>query len=149
MQAVIPANPAQELRIGWGGSVRRRVVIPSIPQVLRLAAAVDHFKPGLGDVAIVPAFTGLPWEQAVAVPVESVSTGSQSVIIDRKASESGGRRDIREDMKTRAAVRTAVIPDIRTPAVLRLLERGSAGRERSNGSLYCRLITGDRGGGPR
>jgi len=25
----------------------------------RLAAAVDHFKPGLGDVAIVLAFTGL------------------------------------------------------------------------------------------
>jgi len=47
-ERIIPANPALELRTGWGASVRRRVVIPSIPQVLRLARALDHFKPGLG-----------------------------------------------------------------------------------------------------
>jgi hypothetical protein len=32
--------------------VRRRVIIPSIPQVLRLGEALDHFKPGIGDVAM-------------------------------------------------------------------------------------------------
>jgi hypothetical protein len=42
-ERIIPANPALELRTGWGGSVRRRIIIPSIPQVLRLAAALDHF----------------------------------------------------------------------------------------------------------
>jgi hypothetical protein len=36
-ERIIPANPALELRTGWGASVRRRVVIPSIPQMLRLA----------------------------------------------------------------------------------------------------------------
>ena len=63
-ERIIPANPALELRTGCGGSVRRRVIIPSIPQVLRLAAALDLFKPGLGDVAMVLAFTGLRWEEA-------------------------------------------------------------------------------------
>jgi DNA segregation ATPase FtsK/SpoIIIE, S-DNA-T family len=47
-ERIIPVNPALELRTGWGGSVRRRVIIPSIPQVLRLAQALDLFKPGLG-----------------------------------------------------------------------------------------------------
>jgi integrase len=61
---IIRVNPALELRTGWGGSVRRKVIIPSIPQVLRLADALDHFKPGLGDVAIVLAFTGLRREEA-------------------------------------------------------------------------------------
>ena len=114
-ERIIPVNPALELRTGWGGSVRRRVVIPSIPQVLRLAEALDHFKPGLGDVAIVLAFTGLRWEEAVAVLIDSVNLAGQSMVIDRTASESGGRRDIREDMKTRAAVRTVMIPDIAMP----------------------------------
>jgi integrase len=145
-ERIIPTNPALELRTGWGGSVRRRVVIPSIPQVLRLAAALDYFKPGLGDVAVVLAFTGLRWEEAAAVPIGNVRLEGQSMVIDRTASESGGRRDVREDMKTRAAVRTVMIPDIAMPAVRRLVDRGVAGRERSQGVLYSRLLNGDRGG---
>jgi integrase len=145
-ERIIPANPALELRTGWGGSVRRRVIIPSIPQVLRLAEALDRFKPGLGDVAMVLAFTGLRWEEAVAVPISNVNLDSQCIKIDRTASESGGRRDVREDTKTRAAERTVMIPDIAMPAVHRLAERGEPGRERSGGRLHGRLINGDRGG---
>jgi len=78
--------------------------------------------------------------------VTNVNLHAQWMIIDRTASESGGRRDIREDMKTRAAVRTVMIPDIAMPAVRRLAERGAPGRERSGGTLYIRLINGDRGG---
>jgi integrase len=145
-ERIIPVNPALELRTGWGGSMRRRALIPSIPQVLRLAEALDKFKPGLGDVAMVLAFTGLRWEEAVAVPAANVDLESQAMMIDRTASESGGRRDVREEMKTRAAERVAMIPDIAMPSVRRLLERGEAGRERSEGQLYARLINGDRGG---
>jgi integrase len=145
-ERIIPSNPALELRTGWGGSVRRRVLIPSIPQVIRLAEALDHFKPGLGDVAIVLAFTGLRWEEAVAVPAENVDLEGQCMTVDRTASESGGRRDVREDMKSRAAVRLVMIPDIALPSMRRLLERGATGREQSDGQLYSRLINGDRGG---
>jgi integrase len=145
-ERVIPNNPALELRTGWGGSVRRKVLIPSIPQVLRLAEALDHFKPGLGDVAMVLAFSGLRWEEAVAVPAENVDLDGQCMTIDRTASESGGRRDVREDMKTRAAVRVVMIPDIAMPAVRRLLATGAEGRQRSEGRLFSRLINGDRGG---
>jgi integrase len=38
------------------------------------------------------------------------------------------------------------IPDIAVPAVRRLLERGAAGRERSNGRGFSRLVNGERGG---
>ncbi len=145
-ERIIPVNPALELRTGWGGSTRRRIIVPSIPQVLRLAAALDHFKRGLGDVAIVLAFTGLRWEEAVAVPIANVNLDGQAMTVDRTASESGGRRDVREDMKTCAAVRTVMIPDIAMPAVRRLVDRGAEGRERSNGESHGRLINGDRGG---
>jgi integrase len=114
--------------------------------VLRLAAALDHFKPGLGDVAIVLAFTGLRWEEAVAVPIENVDLDGQWITVDRTASESGGRRDIRDDMKTRAAVRVVAIADIAMPAVRRLVERDASGGERSGGRLFARLINGERGG---
>jgi len=145
-ERIIPVNPALELRTGWGASVRRRVIIPSIPQVLRLADALDRFKPGLGDVAMVLAFTGLRWEEAVAVPMGHVDLDGQSMTIDRTASESGGRRDVREDMKTRAAERTVMIPDIAMPAIRRLVDRGVPGREQSNCTRYGRLINGERGG---
>jgi len=135
-ERIIPTNPALELRTGWGSSTRRRILIPSIPQVLRLAEALGHFKPGLGDVAIVLAFTGLRWEEAVAVPIENVNLDGQWITVDRTASESGGRRDIRDDMKTKAAAWVVAIADIAMPAVRRLVERGAAGRERSEGRLF-------------
>jgi integrase len=145
-ERIIPANPALELRTGWGSSTRRRVLIPSIPQVVRLAEALDHFKPGLGDVAMVLAFTGLRWEEAVAVPIENVDFDGQWITVDRTASESGGKRDIRNDLKTRAAERVVAIPDIAMPAVRRLADRGGKGRELSDGNRYARLINGERGG---
>jgi integrase len=90
-ERIIPTNPALELRTGWGASTTRRVLIPSIPQVLWLAAALDHFKPSLGDVAIVLAFTGLRREQAVAVLIENIDLEGLWITVDRTASESGGR----------------------------------------------------------
>lgn len=80
------------------------------------------------------------------MPISHVSLAGQCTVIDRTASESGGRRDVRKDMKTRAAERTVKIPDIATPAVRRLADRGAPGRDQSEGRLYGRLINGDRGG---
>jgi integrase len=111
-----------------------------------LAAALDHFKPSLGDVAMVLAFTGLRWEEAVAIPIQNVDLDGQWITVDRTASESGGRRDIRAALKTRAAERVVAIPDIARPDVRRLAESGAAGRELSEGRLYSRLINGERGG---
>src|SRR5580704_6930317 len=82
----------------------------------------------------------------VAVRIVNVSLDGQCMMIDQTASESGGRRDIRQDLKTRAAERTVMIPDIAMPAVRRLADRGAPGREHSDGRLYGRLINGDRGG---
>jgi hypothetical protein len=42
------------------------------------------------------------------------------------------------------AVRTAMIPDIAMPAVRRLVERRTTGRERSESRHYARLIDGAR-----
>lgn len=66
--------------------------------------------------------------------------------VDRTASQSGGRRDIRADLKTCAAERIVAIPDIAMPTVRRLAENGAAGRVLSEGRLYSRLINGERGG---
>ena len=50
--------------------------------MLRLPEALDHFKPGLGDVAMVLAFTGLRWEEAVGGP-------DQNVDLDRSVDHGG------------------------------------------------------------
>jgi integrase len=54
-------------------------------------------------------------------------------------------------MKTPAAIRTVMIPDIAMPAVRRLAKRATAGQEQakgkaSEGELFTRLINGERGG---
>jgi integrase len=70
----------------------------------------------------------------------------QVLYVCRTASESGGRRDEREETKTDAGGRPVVIPDIAMPAVRRLVERGAKGRELSEDKRFGRLINGDRGG---
>lgn len=59
---------------------------------------------------MVLAFTGLRWEEAVAVPIGNVGLDGQCMKIDRTASESGGRRDMREDLETRAAPAASLSP---------------------------------------
>src|SRR5262245_35964531 len=73
-----------------------------------------------------------------------VSMGSASGSIGRPASQAGA--GMREDLKTRAAERTVMIPDIALPAARRLVDRGAPGREGSDGRLFGRLINGDRSG---
>jgi integrase len=97
-------------------------------------------------VALLLAFTGLRWEEAVAVPIENVDLAGKWITVDRTASESGSRRDVRADLKTRATERVVATPDIAVPAVRRLVERHAEGRERSEGRLYSRLINGEPGG---
>lgn len=46
----------------------------------------------------------MPAKSAVAVPIENVDLDGQWIIVNRAASESGGRRDIRADLKARAFV---------------------------------------------
>ncbi len=88
--------------------------------------AVDQFGGDLlGLLQVVDGL--LRWEEAVAVPIGHVNLAEQSMYIDRTASESGGRRDIREYLKTRAAERIVMIPDIALPAVRRLADRGEPG----------------------
>ena len=101
-----------------------------------------------GPVGLVHllASTGLRWEEAVAVPVKNLDLDGQNIIVDRTASESGGKRDIRDDLKTRAAERVVSIPDIAMPAVRRLVDRSVKGGELSDGKRYSRLINGERGG---
>jgi hypothetical protein len=45
-------------------------------------------------------FNTVRWEEAVAVPIENVDLDRQGITVDRTASESGGKRDIRNDGKT-------------------------------------------------
>jgi hypothetical protein len=53
--------------------------------------------------AMVLALTGLRWEEAVAVPIGSVDLEGQCMVIDRTASESGGRQDVNRAMEGRTA----------------------------------------------
>ena len=141
----ITTNAALELPNGWGGVSRRRTLIPSLPQVDRLAAALDEVHPGDGDIVRVLALVGLRIEELAYVPLDLVDLVEQSIPIVGTASESGGKRDVREETKTSAGNRTVSIPDQAMPAVRRLVERARAGAARRPGR-FTRLVNGDRGG---
>jgi hypothetical protein len=67
------------------------------------------------------AMTSAAW--ALSFPdteeVQNVDVEGQWITIDRTASESGSRRDIRTDLKSRAGERIVAVPDIAKPAVRR------------------------------
>lgn len=141
----VATNPALELPNGWGGVSRRRTLIPSLPQVDRLADALDQVHAGYGDIARVLALVGLRIEELAYVPLDLVDLDEQSIPIVGTASESGGKRDVREETKSSAGDRTVSIPDQAMPAVRRLVERARAGAARRPGR-FTRLVNGDRGG---
>ena len=113
-ERIIPGHPALELRTGWAGRSPPGVIIPSIPKVLRLAHALDVFNTGLGDVAVVLAFTGLRWEEVVASIGNVSLTGSRCGSTGRPASR---REPGTWYLKTRAAERTVMIRHIAMPAL--------------------------------
>jgi integrase len=123
----LPDNPALGLPNRWGGAAKRRVLIPSVQDVLRLAAALDKVSRGRsGDLAIVMGMVGLRWEELVGLPRDSdhVDLDRRLIRIDRTASESGGRREIRMlAAKSRSAIREVVVPDLAAAAVQRMLDR--------------------------
>jgi hypothetical protein len=98
-QPGIPMNPALELRTSWGASLRRRVVIPSTPQGLRLAAALDRFKPGSGTSASSwrsPASDG-----GSRRGPRGCSRPGPAMHVDRSDGQRvSGRRDVRDDLQT-------------------------------------------------
>jgi integrase len=144
-ERLIAVNHALELKTGFGAPARRRVVIPSLPLVERQAEVMEGCQAGLGDVVRLLAYTGMRWEEAVAVPLDLVNLVDQTIVVAWTASEGGGKREVRGGAKTSAGQRTIIIPDVAMPAVRRLVERAEEGQVRWP-DRYWRLVNGVRGG---
>lgn len=152
----VPVNIAIELQTGWGGKVRRRHIIPSLPMVERQAELFESIRAGSGDIVRLLAYTGMRWEEAAAVRLHRVDLRRQRIVVAATASEGSGKRDVRDDTKTEAAKRTIVIPDQAMPAVRRLARRAEQERKRIESLPPSRrrnlrprpvlLVTGVRGG---
>lgn len=156
LRRYVTVNVAVELQTGWGGKVRRRHIIPSLPTVERQAELFEAIRAGSGDIVRLLAYTGMRWEEAAAVQLHRVDVRHQRIVIAATASEGSGKRDVRDDTKTEAARRTIVIPDQAMPAVRRLVRRAEQERERVASLPPSRrrnlrprpvlLVTGVRGG---
>lgn len=142
---LVKTNVALELETGFGAPARRRIVIPSLPMVERQAETMESYQAGLGDIVRTLAYTGMRWEEAVAVPLDLVNLTEQTLVVAFTASEGGGKREVRGDTKTLAGQRTIIIPDIAMPAIRRLVERAEDGQVRWP-DRFSRLINGVRGG---
>lgn len=142
---LVAVNVALELETGYGAPARRRIVIPSLPLVERQAEVMESFQSGLGDVVRLIAYTGMRWEEAMAVPLDLVNVEEQTIVVAFTASEGGGKREVRGSTKTLAGQRTIIIPDVAMPAVKRLIERAELGQVRWP-KRFCRLVNGVRGG---
>jgi hypothetical protein len=74
---------------------------------------------------MVLAFTGLRWDEPVAVLIGSVELECQSMTIERTASESGGRRDVRDGRSFPAGMRAPPhAVDVPHPAAHRIHNTG-------------------------
>ena len=139
-QTLINHDPSQGMRQNWGGSLRRRVMIPSLPQVRRLAHAMtaldDNEK--WGDIVLLLAYTGLRFEsEMIHVLVEDVDTTKPdwTLRVRRSKTEAGTNRVI-------------TISEVVKPVIQRFLDRAQAGRETrlDDPTLFTHLVNGERGG---
>ncbi|WP_203685255.1 tyrosine-type recombinase/integrase, partial [Actinoplanes siamensis] len=112
----------------------------SIGRMETLAAALDEVWPlprwasdltgpngeGRGDILRFAAFTGMRWEEFVALDDESVLLEEETILMHDTATESGGRREIRrvrdgdKPGKSRAATRSLAIVEQVIPVIRRL-----------------------------
>lgn len=133
---VLRGNPAAGLPTRWGTG-RRRLVIPSIAQVERLAEAMDAVWPGRGDIVRLFAYLGLRWEELTALTWDNVDLERRSMFIGwARPSSLNATQDA---LKTDASERYAAVLEQADTA----LERLRAFAER-RGSDY--VVCGERGG---
>ncbi|MEV4274934.1 tyrosine-type recombinase/integrase [Actinoplanes xinjiangensis] len=137
----LSTNIAELVPSSWDAvSTRRRSLTMSIGRMETLAAALDKVWPlppwardltgpegeGHGDIPRLTAFTGMRWEEFVAVEDESVLLDVGLILVHDTATESGGRREIRrvrdgdEPGKSRAATRSLVVVEQAVPVIKRL-----------------------------
>lgn len=95
-------NPTVGLPSRWAATTKRRVLIPSVRDVLRLATALDEVSRNRsGDLAIVMGLVGLRWEELVGLPRDDdhVDMNRCMLRIDRSrhrgSAQRGGRRRVR------------------------------------------------------
>jgi integrase len=143
----LSTNIAELVPSSWDAvSSRRRSLRMSINRMETLAAALDKVWPlpvwardltgpngeGRGDILRFAAFTGMRWEEFVALEDESILLNEKTILVHDTATESGGRREIRrvrdgeKPGKSRAATRSLAIVD----QVIPIIERLRAIRER-------------------
>jgi len=121
-------NPAAELPTIWGTDTSsRRVLIPNLGNVEKLACAMDALWPlpkwardlygpegqGRGDLVRLLAFSGKRWEEMVAFPADHVHRAQKLLDIRYTATESGGKRQFVDNAKTPAGIRPiAIVPQL-------------------------------------
>ncbi|WP_375425552.1 tyrosine-type recombinase/integrase [uncultured Friedmanniella sp.] len=118
------ASPAALLPTVWDKEpTRRAALIPSISEVEKLASALDLLWPlpkwaadlygpngeGNGDLVRIIAYTALRIEELTALDVSAVNLTMKTIQVRDVATESGGRREYRQDDAKSAASKRPLI----------------------------------------
>lgn len=144
-------NPMKEVQLELGGHTQSKTLSISLWRAEEQARLMHELHPGygFGDIVRVFAYTGLRWEELVAVPLDDEHVyragGGWMLKIAWTASESSGTREVRPDTKTKAGYRHVIVPKAAEQALLNLMARAYAGRER-HPDRFRMLVNGVRGG---
>lgn len=172
-------NPADGLPTVWGTDTSdRRILVPNLGDVEILARALDKSWPlpkwaqdlygpegqGRGDIIRLLAYSGMRWEELVAMPAVLIHRADKLMHVRYTATESGGKRRWVDNTKTPAGERyLMVVPQLydvidRLDAIRRrgaALEEARAARRAARGSKqptvpptgqWSLLVSGERGG---
>lgn len=105
---LLRSNPAAALPTSWGKR-SKKLVIPSITQVEKLATAMERIWPGRGDIVRVFAYSGLRWEELAALRWEDVDWSKRSLYVHWTRPSS--LRASKDETKTVTSKRYAAILD--------------------------------------
>lgn len=146
---IVPKNYSASLKGDWSQNLAKELVIPSAKEIDLLANELEKEWPGHGAVILFLAFTGLRFEELAALRWEDIDKNDKVIKVRRSSTESGGKRNNSNTLKTKASRRDIILLDQALKA-LNALEL-TANRLRREVPLHAekdwsRVVNGDRGG---
>jgi len=146
---ITPTNYAKEISGNWTTTLEKSeesLKIPTQKEIIALGRALEKSWPGHGPIVYALAYSGLRFEEIAALRWEDLDLDKAIIKVRRTATESGGRRFLSDDLKSRSSRRNVILLKAARGSFGKLNLTRLENQKRYPDKDWDRLLNGARGG---
>ncbi len=146
---ITPTNYAAGVSGNWTTNLEKSpasLKIPSINELYDVTMALDRNWPGHGFIIMALASTGLRWAEFAALEWRDIDFEKKIIMVRRSATESGGRRSVSNQLKSRSSRRNIILIQNAEGALTRLNRVRLENKAKYPQYNWDRIVNGTRGG---